>query len=96
MTTSSHERHRQIEALIQRLTETDQALQAFGQGELDAVVDPASAGPILLSHAQKALAESEARYRDLVTRSSVRSRRMAGRPSPTTRSAQCSATSRTI
>lgn len=68
MTTSSHERHRQIEALIQRLTETDQALQAFGQGELDAVVDPASAGTILLSQAQKALAESEARYRDLVTR----------------------------
>jgi PAS domain S-box-containing protein len=67
-TSSSPERNRQIEELIRRLTETDQALQAFGQGELDAVVDPASAGPILLSHAQKSLAESEARYRDLVTR----------------------------
>jgi PAS domain S-box-containing protein len=35
---------------------------------VDAVVDPSSAAPILLSRAQKALAESEARYRDLVSR----------------------------
>jgi PAS domain S-box-containing protein len=62
------DRRRLIEQLIQRLIETDKALQSLGEGELDAVVDPTSAAPILLSHAQRALAESEARYRDLVTR----------------------------
>jgi PAS domain S-box-containing protein len=62
------DRRRQIEELIQRLSETDEALQALGAGEVDAVVDPSSAAPILLSRAQRALAESEARYRDLVSR----------------------------
>jgi len=65
---SSNERKQRIEELIQRLSETDEALQAFGRGELDAVVDPSSAAPILLSRAQKALSDSEARYRDLVSR----------------------------
>src|SRR4029079_10332352 len=63
-----NERKQRIEELIQRLSETDEALQAFGRGELDAVVDPSSAAPILLSRAQKALSDSEARYRDLVSR----------------------------
>ncbi|HTI62447.1 MAG TPA: PAS domain-containing sensor histidine kinase [Gemmatimonadaceae bacterium] len=62
------DRRRQIEQLIQRLIETDKALQSLAEGELDAVLDPSSAAPILLSHAQRALAESERRYRDLVTR----------------------------
>ena len=62
------ERRRRIEELIQRLSETDEALQALGAGEVDAVVDPSSAAPLLLSRAQQALAESEARYRDLVSR----------------------------
>ena len=65
---SGSDRRRRIEELIQRLSETDEALQALGAGEVDAVVDPASAAPILLSRAQKALAESEARYRDLIGR----------------------------
>ena len=65
---SCSDRRRRIEELIQRLSETDEALQALGAGEVDAVVDPASAAPILLSRAQKALADSEARYRDLVGR----------------------------
>src|SRR5256885_17160715 len=65
---SGADRRRHIESLIQRLSETDEALQALGAGEVDAVVDPASAAPILLSRAQKALAESEARYRELVSR----------------------------
>ena len=65
---SPSDRRRQIEELIQRLSETDEALQALGAGEVDAVVDPASAAPLLLSRAQKALADSEARYRDLVAR----------------------------
>lgn len=62
------ERQRQIEELIQRLSSADEALQALGAGELDAVVDPSSAAPILLSHAQKKLAASEARYRGLIAR----------------------------
>jgi PAS domain S-box-containing protein len=65
---SPNERKHRIEELIQRLSETDEALQAFGRGELDAVVDPSSAAPILLSRAQKALSDSEARYRDLISR----------------------------
>ena len=65
---SGSDRRRHIEELIQRLSETDEALQALGAGEVDAVVDPASAAPILLSRAQKALADSEARYRDLISR----------------------------
>jgi PAS domain S-box-containing protein len=65
---SPSDRQQRIEELIQRLSETDEALQAFGRGELDAVVDPSSAAPILLSHAQKALSESEARHRDLISR----------------------------
>jgi PAS domain S-box-containing protein len=65
---SGSDRRRYIEELIQRLSETDEALQALGAGEVDAVVDPASAAPILLSRAQKALADSEARYRDLISR----------------------------
>src|SRR3954454_16008605 len=68
MSTRLSDRRRHIEALIQRLSETDEALQALGAGELDAVVDPSSAAPILLSRAQKALADSEARDRDLVSR----------------------------
>ena len=41
----------------------------MASGELDAVLDPASAAPILLSQAQTAIAKSESRYRDLVSRS---------------------------
>jgi PAS domain S-box-containing protein len=62
------DRRRHIERLIQRLSETDEALQALGAGEVDAVVDPSSAVPILLSRAQKALHESESRHRDLISR----------------------------
>jgi PAS domain S-box-containing protein len=65
---SASDRRRQIEQLIKQLIDTDKALQSLAEGELDAVLDPSSAAPILLSHAQRALAESEARYRDLVAR----------------------------
>jgi PAS domain S-box-containing protein len=58
----------QVTRLIQRLSEAEGALQAMAAGELDAVVDPASAAPILLSRAQDALSRSEARHRDLVER----------------------------
>jgi PAS domain S-box-containing protein len=65
---SHPERQRRIEELIQRLSQTDEALQALGAGEVDAVVDPSSAAPMLLSRAQRALAQSESRYRELVSR----------------------------
>ena len=58
----------EIERLVQRLSDAEQELQALLSGEVDAVVSPASATPILLGKAQRALAESEARYRDLISR----------------------------
>src|ERR671939_1300561 len=58
----------QVEQLVRHLSETEGALQALASGEIDAVLDPATAVPILLSNAQGAIARSEARYRDLVSR----------------------------
>ncbi len=58
----------QVERLVRHLSEAEGALQALAAGEIDAVVDPATAVPILLSQAQEAIAHSEARFRDLVTR----------------------------
>ena len=57
-----------VEKLVRHLGEAEGALQALAAGEIDAVVDPATAVPILLSQAQDAIARSEARFRDLVTR----------------------------
>ena len=57
-----------IQRLVRRLSETEEELQALLSGEVDAVVNPTSATPLLLGRAQRALAESEARYRDLITR----------------------------
>jgi PAS domain S-box-containing protein len=58
----------EIERLIRRLSDTERDLQAFGAGELDAVVDRRSATTILLNRAQRAIAQSEARFRTLVNR----------------------------
>ena len=66
--TSMRDRERQIQELIEKLSAADQALQALGAGELDAVLSPTSRAPILLSRAQRALADSEARYRGLISR----------------------------
>ena len=57
-----------IEELIARLSDTEHELQRLGAGELDAVVDPASATAILLKGAQVAISQSEARFRDLINR----------------------------
>jgi PAS domain S-box-containing protein len=57
-----------VERLIRRLGEAEGSLQELAAGELDAVLDPGTATPILLSRAQEAIARSEARYRDLVSR----------------------------
>jgi PAS domain S-box-containing protein len=58
----------EVERLVRHLSEAESALQSLAGGEVDAIVDPASAAPILLSRAQTAIAKSEARYRDLVNR----------------------------
>jgi PAS domain S-box-containing protein len=58
----------QVERLVRHLGEVEGAIQALAAGEIDAVVNPSTAVPILLSRAQEAIARSEARYRDLVSR----------------------------
>src|ERR1043166_1038696 len=58
----------EVERLVRHLSEAEGALQSLADNELDAIVDPTSAAPILLSRAQNAITRSEARYRDLVHR----------------------------
>lgn len=58
-----------IESLVRRLGEAEAALDAIISGQVDAVTDPLTAGPVLLRDAQEALRRSEQRYRDLVARS---------------------------
>src|SRR3954462_6697348 len=58
----------EVERLVKHLSEAERVLQSLTGGEVDAIVDPRSAAPILLSRAQNAIARSEARYRDLVNR----------------------------
>jgi PAS domain S-box-containing protein len=58
----------EVERLVRHLSEAEGTLQSMADGELDAIVDPGSAAPILLSRAQGAIARSEARYRDLINR----------------------------
>ena len=45
--------------LERRLAESDATIQALLSGQIDAVVDPSSSTPVLLSRAQAALRESE-------------------------------------
>ena len=60
---------KQVEQLVRRLSEAEGTLQSLSAGEVDAIVDPQTATPILLSRAQEQLLQSEARYRDLIARS---------------------------
>jgi PAS domain S-box-containing protein len=52
--------------LKRRLTEAQATIDALLSGQIDAVVDPKSQSPVLLLGAQKALHESEERYRQIV------------------------------
>jgi PAS domain S-box-containing protein len=52
--------------LSQRLFEAEATIEALLAGQIDAVVDSKSKTPVLLSKAQEALRESEARYRRIV------------------------------
>ena len=58
----------EVERMVKHLSEAERVLQSLAGGEVDAIVDPGSASPILLSRAQNAVMRSEARYRDLVDR----------------------------
>ena len=60
---------KQVEQLVRRLSEAEGTLQSLSDGEVDAIVDPTTATPILLSRAQDQLLRSEARHRDLIARS---------------------------
>jgi PAS domain S-box-containing protein len=62
------DRSARIQALARRLLETEAELRALTDGQLDAIVDPDSATPLLLRGAQDALRDSEARARALVER----------------------------
>jgi two-component system cell cycle sensor histidine kinase/response regulator CckA len=52
--------------IAQRLSEAEITIQALLSGQIDAVVDTKTRTPVLLSKAQHALRESEARYRRIV------------------------------
>jgi PAS domain S-box-containing protein len=52
--------------LAWRLAEAEATIEALVSGQIDAVVDPKSHSPVLLSKAQDALRESEERYRRIV------------------------------
>jgi PAS domain S-box-containing protein len=52
--------------LTQRLAEADATIKALLSGQIDAVVDPRSETPLLLSKAQEALRASEEEYRQIV------------------------------
>ncbi|MBC8085881.1 MAG: PAS domain S-box protein [Phycisphaerae bacterium] len=53
-------------ALEQRLAESEATIHALLSGQIDAVVDPRNNSPVLLAQAQKALRDSEERYRGIV------------------------------
>lgn len=60
-----------LNILIRRFKEAETALHAALNGQVDAVLDPVTAIPILLRDAQKHLVESEARYRRLLSRNTI-------------------------
>ena len=55
-----------MRGLAQKLAEAQATIEALVSGQIDAVVDPKSKTPVLLSKAQDALRESEERYRGIV------------------------------
>jgi PAS domain S-box-containing protein len=54
------------QALVARLAQAEATIAALLSGQIDAVVDPTSRTPVLLATAQRALRESEERYRRIV------------------------------
>jgi PAS domain S-box-containing protein len=62
------DRTARIQLLAQRLLETEAELRMLTDGEVDAIIDPETASPLLLRGAQDALREAEARSREMVAR----------------------------
>lgn len=60
-----------LEALILRYREAEAALESLFNGQIDTILDPVSALPILLKHTQEHLRVSEARYRRLIARNAM-------------------------
>jgi PAS domain S-box-containing protein len=60
-----------VKDLVRRVAEAEAELQAFIESQVDAVMDPISATPILLREAQANLLESEARFRSLAETTSA-------------------------
>jgi PAS domain S-box-containing protein len=52
--------------LVQQLSEARATIEALLSGQIDAVVDPRTATPVLLGKAQEALRQSEEQYRQIV------------------------------
>jgi PAS domain S-box-containing protein len=62
------DRSRRVQALARKLLDAEAELRALTDGELDAIIDPHSATPLLLRGAQDALREAEAWGRRLIAR----------------------------
>lgn len=60
-----------VASLVERLAQAQVALESALGDQVDAIINPHSATPILLSRAQQTLRESETRYRRLVGRMSA-------------------------
>ena len=60
---------KQVDQLVRRLGEAERSIPSLGDGAVDAIVDPPTATPQLLSRAHEELLRSEAHYRDLIARS---------------------------
>src|SRR5687768_17302184 len=68
---SSHAPTRSVQELITIMAEAEAELARLTGGQVDAVLDPATARPILLRSAQTRLAASEDRLRKLLARCPV-------------------------
>jgi len=60
-----------IDELIRRYKEAETAFESFFKGQVDTVLDPITALPILMRETQEHLRASEARYRRLISRNTM-------------------------